>query len=108
MYYCNFRLSYHFGGDYNPPWFHVPNIMLHGIVSVLLLRVFSILFGGYTADLDSEKVIFVAPKSALLCALLFSIHPVHTEAVSPYIMNRVDSGHYFCFHFHLKQNTLAF
>jgi hypothetical protein len=49
---------------------------------VLLLRTFSILFGGYTVDVDSGKTQFMAAKSAVLCALLFAVHPVHTESVS--------------------------
>ena len=77
-----FRFSYYLGGGLSPPWFHIPNIILHGIVSVLLLLVFSILFGGYEVDPESEEVRFKAAKSALLCALLFAVHPIHTESVS--------------------------
>ena len=77
-----FRISYLLGGGLSPAWFHIPNIILHGIVSVLLLLVFSILFGGYEVDPDTEKVRFKAAKSALLCALLFAVHPIHTESVS--------------------------
>ena len=79
---CNFRLSYYFGGGLNPVWFHVPNILLHAIISVLLLRVFSILFGGYQVNLDTNEVEFLAPKSSFLCATLFAVHPIHTECVS--------------------------
>ena len=75
-------MSYYFGGGLNPIWFHVPNILLHGAISVLLLHVFSTLFGGYEVDPDSGKTRFKAAKSAFLCTILFAVHPIHTESVS--------------------------
>lgn len=84
----SFRFSYYLGG-LSPPWFHIPNIVLHGIVSVLLLLVFSVLFGGYEVDSNTEKVQFKAAKSGLLCALLFAVHPIHTESVSG-VVGRAD------------------
>ena len=62
------------GGLY-PRGFHVVNIMLHGAVSVLLLRVASVCLSG-------QLSVFGAPRASLLCALLFAVHPVHTENVS--------------------------
>ena len=33
-------------------------------------------------DPDTDTVQFKAAKSSLLCALLFAVHPIHTESVS--------------------------
>ena len=33
-------------------------------------------------DPDSGAVKFKAARSSLLCALLFAVHPIHTESVS--------------------------
>lgn len=84
-----YRLSYYLAGGLKPIFFHVPNIILHGIVSVLLLRMFSILFGGYSVDAESGNVQFKAAKSSFLCALLFAVHPIHTESVSG-VVGRAD------------------
>lgn len=84
----SFRLN-HFLGGLNPVWYHIPNILLHGVVSVLLLCVSSLLFGGYEVNPESGAVRFKAPKSALLCTLLFAVHPIHTESVSG-IVGRAD------------------
>ncbi|XP_053391132.1 protein O-mannosyl-transferase TMTC4-like [Mercenaria mercenaria] len=84
-----FRLSYYVGGGLEPIYFHIPNIILHGIVSVLILRTFSILFGSYTVDVDSGETQFMAARSSVLCALLFAVHPIHTESVSG-VVGRAD------------------
>ncbi|MEE6515851.1 hypothetical protein FKM82_024977 [Ascaphus truei] len=76
-----FRLNYSFAGGLHPVGFHVVNIILHCLVSVLMLDVFSILFGGVTCN-NKGKRIACAPKASLLAALLFAVHPVHTECVS--------------------------
>lgn len=49
--------------------FHIVNIILHAIVSMLLLPVFNIL-------LDSKE-----KRTAFYATALFAVHPVHTEAV---------------------------
>nr|CAD7575998.1 unnamed protein product [Timema californicum] len=60
------------------PWgFHVTNVLLHCLVSVLSLLVYDRLFGGHS------------PRAALLSALLFSVHPVHSEAVAG-VVGRAD------------------
>lgn len=61
--------------------FHFVNIILYGICSVLLLRVFSIIFGGIEMD-NNGNLTFTAPRSSLFCGILFSVHPIHTESVS--------------------------
>ena len=77
-----FRLSYYLGGGFKREWFHIPNILLHGIVSALLLPVFAVLIDDTTVDTGKAKFQFRSTKSAFLCALLFAVHPIHTENVS--------------------------
>lgn len=71
-----FRFNYLLAGGLNPFTFHLINVILHGVVSMLSLRVFHLL-------LDR------APKASLLCSLLFAVHPVHTENVAA-IVGRAD------------------
>ena len=61
--------------------FHVVNILLHSGVSILLVDVFSVLFGGLQYTSKGRRL-NLAPRSSLLAALLFAVHPVHTECVS--------------------------
>ncbi|ESO96053.1 hypothetical protein LOTGIDRAFT_116110 [Lottia gigantea] len=79
-----FRLNYYLAEGYYPYGFHLINILLHASVSVLILQVFSILFTGYYSSTG-----FNSPKASLLCAVLFAIHPVHTESVAG-IVGRAD------------------
>ncbi|KAM8971862.1 protein O-mannosyl-transferase TMTC1 [Pelodytes ibericus] len=60
----------------DPFYFHAVNVLLHCVVSTLLL---------YTCG----KAVFEDRKEALAAALLFSAHPVHTEAVAG-IVGRAD------------------
>lgn len=52
----------------NPVGYHIVNVLLHALVSVLLFRLVRRLFG-------SEPV-------ALMAGVLFAVHPIHTEAVA--------------------------
>ncbi|KAM9319222.1 protein O-mannosyl-transferase TMTC4 [Gastrophryne carolinensis] len=82
-----FRLNYSLAGGLHPIGFHVVNIILHCLVAILMLDVFSLLFSSWAAD-KLKKSIY-APKCALLSALFFAAHPVHTECVSG-IVGRAD------------------
>ncbi|MBX7041867.1 MAG: tetratricopeptide repeat protein [Ignavibacteria bacterium] len=64
----------------NPYGFHLTNIIIHCIASMLLFRIFQLLFWRY-----KYRNIF-----SLLTALIFVVHPVHTEAVT-WISGRTDS-----------------
>jgi len=51
----------------NPAGYHVVNVLLHALVTVLVYRLFARLF---------------AARTALIGAALFAVHPVHVEAVA--------------------------
>ncbi|KAM9230730.1 protein O-mannosyl-transferase TMTC1 isoform 3-T3 [Dugong dugon] len=60
----------------NPFYFHAVNIILHCLVTLVLM---------YTCD----KAVFKDRGLAFVTALLFAVHPVHTEAVAG-IVGRAD------------------
>ncbi|XP_067669524.1 protein O-mannosyl-transferase TMTC4-like [Haliotis asinina] len=84
-----FRWNYAWAGGLHPRCFHVVNIVLHGLVSVIFLAVFSILISGYQVDQESARPVFASPRASLLCAVLFAVHPIHTESVAG-IVGRAD------------------
>ncbi|KAJ8310169.1 hypothetical protein KUTeg_012034 [Tegillarca granosa] len=84
-----FRWNYALAGGTYPTGFHVVNILLHGVVSVLMLIVFSLLYNGYRIDRDTGSYIFTSTKASLISALLFAVHPIHTESVAG-IVGRAD------------------
>lgn len=59
-----------------PLWFHAVNVLLHVLVSLLVLRV--------------AHRLGATPRAALAAAALFSVHPVHVEAVA-WIVGRAES-----------------
>ncbi|KAM4677247.1 protein O-mannosyl-transferase TMTC1 [Discoglossus pictus] len=71
----SFRINVLFGGM-EAFYFHAVNVILHCMVSSLLM---------YTC----HKVVFDDRRLALATALLFSAHPIHTEAVAG-IVGRAD------------------
>ena len=73
----SFRLNYLAGGL--QPWgYHLVNVLLHSAVCGLFAQLVSQLFGA-------------AAPAAWLGALLFVVHPVHTEAVAG-VVGRADVG----------------
>ncbi len=64
----------------NPYGFHLTNILIHVISCLLLLSILIRLFAKYEHGL----------LAALIGALVFAAHPIHTEAVS-WISGRTDS-----------------
>ncbi len=60
--------------------FHITNVIIHLIASLLLFKILSLLFA------KSKYSNFIA----LMGALLFVVHPIHTEAVS-WVSGRTDS-----------------
>lgn len=63
-----------------PFGFHLTNVIIHTIAALLLLMILIKIFGEFKFGM----------MSALLSALIFAVHPVHTEAVS-WISGRTDS-----------------
>ncbi|XP_044284479.1 protein O-mannosyl-transferase TMTC4 isoform X2 [Varanus komodoensis] len=83
-----FRINYLLAGGFHPLGFHLINIILHCTISVFIVDVFSILLGGLQYTNKGRRLNFV-PKSSLLAALLFAVHPVHTECIAG-IVGRAD------------------
>lgn len=63
----SFALNYHYSGN-RPLPYHLTNLIIHSINSLLLFFFFILLF---------KKA-----RGALFCSLLFAVHPIHTEAVT--------------------------
>ncbi|KAK7870176.1 hypothetical protein R5R35_012732 [Gryllus longicercus] len=73
----SFRWNYWLSGGLYPWSFHLSNILLHALVSVLAHAVFGNLLGDR------------CPRAAFLAAILFAVHPVHAEAVAG-VVGRAD------------------
>ncbi len=72
----SFMLSYALFGL--APWgFHVVNVLLHAGVTLLVFLISSRLF--QTANPSSSPV---SPMLPFIAALLFAVHPIHTEVVA--------------------------
>lgn len=82
-----FRWSYSLAGGLYPMNFHIINIILHGIVSVLMLATFSLLMAG--CEVRDGRPIFGCPRAALFSGVLFAVHPVHTESIAA-VVGRAD------------------
>uniref|UniRef100_M4AG21 dolichyl-phosphate-mannose--protein mannosyltransferase n=1 Tax=Xiphophorus maculatus TaxID=8083 RepID=M4AG21_XIPMA len=83
-----FRLNYLIAGGLHPVGFHVLNIILHAVISVLMIDMFAILIGGLDYD-EKGWTVNHAPKTSLLAAIFFAAHPVHTESVAG-VVGRAD------------------
>ncbi|XP_054974243.1 protein O-mannosyl-transferase TMTC1 isoform X1 [Sorex araneus] len=70
-----FRLNVYLTGM-DPFYFHAVNVVLHWLASVALMHA-------------CDTAVFRDPARAFLAALLFAVHPVHTEAVAG-IVGRAD------------------
>ncbi|MEQ2244888.1 Protein O-mannosyl-transferase tmtc4, partial [Ilyodon furcidens] len=81
-------LNYLIAGGLHPVGFHVLNIILHAVISVLMIDVFAILIGGLDYD-EKGWTLNHAPKTSLLAAIFFAAHPVHTESVAG-VVGRAD------------------
>ena len=58
-------------------------------------------------NLDTNQVDFLAPKSSFLSAMLFAVHPIHTECVSIYeIMICVTSREHLLFSVYMRKHEL--
>jgi tetratricopeptide (TPR) repeat protein len=64
----------------NPFGYHLTNLLIHLIATLILFRILQILFYRYKYGV----------LAALLGTIIFAVHPIHTEAVS-WISGRTDS-----------------
>lgn len=83
-----FKLNYWLAGGYKPMIFHATNIILHGIVTLIFMFVCSTVMHS-THNVDGCGHIIKQDRiteTAVIAAVLFAVHPIHTECVrSKYI-----------------------
>jgi tetratricopeptide (TPR) repeat protein len=70
-----FAVEYGIIGDMSPKVSHFINILLYGLTCIVLMMVLTLLFRNY----KSKNWLMAIP---FLAAILFCIHPIHTEAVA--------------------------
>ncbi len=82
-----FALNYHFG-EYSVFGYHLVNVTVHIISSVLVFVLTGIILNSSTvkqkAVLENKKIIY------LFSSLIFAVHPIQTESVT-YIVQRMES-----------------
>lgn len=80
-----FRLSYWLAGGRHPFYFHLLNVLLHPIVCLLLLDVLDY-WSRECRNSCKRGILYqrarCVPTVPLVAALLFAVHPIHTESVS--------------------------
>ena len=76
------RWSYWIAGGLYPTGFHIVNVFLHGVVSVTFLFFVSFILGDGRSFSSGGRFLFPQPNTSLLAAVLFAVHPIHTESVS--------------------------
>lgn len=80
-----FRWNYWLAGGLKPFGFHLVNVLLHPIVSLLYLEVCRCLVDDWSVRRREGSGGERSSKAALcslLAGLMFAVHPVHTESVS--------------------------
>lgn len=61
--------------------FHIVNILLHGIVCVVFITFSSITLSDGNSFMMQGASSFYSPYLSTISAVLFAIHPIHTESV---------------------------
>lgn len=77
-----FRLSYWFAGGRNPFHFHLANVLLHPVICLLVLEVANRWLNAFSRGNKPSHVPRQVHTTSLVAALLFGVHPIHTESVS--------------------------
>lgn len=82
-----FRLNFMMAGGRHPFHFHLTNVLLHPLVCLLLFEVLNSWFHQFKINCINQAVSkHTACKDtcsvAFIAALLFAVHPIHTESVS--------------------------
>ncbi len=95
----SFALNYYFGG-YDPAGYHLVNIVIHLINGVLVYFIALMVFGrllpgavsvaSTTGENPSGAALASVPGLALFAALVFTLHPLQTQAVA-YVVQRYTS-----------------
>ena len=86
----SFIFDYFFWGT-NTFGFHLTNIVLHAGTGILLYFLLSHLFAAFRGQGGAGPTSAgIASVAAFFCALLWSVHPVHSAAID-YISGRADS-----------------
>lgn len=75
-----FRWNYWLAGGRVPFAFHVTNVFLHAIASVMFLEVCCCLLGDWPWRRRTETK--HASPCTLFASVLFALHPIHSESVS--------------------------
>ena len=87
----SYAIDYYLWG-LNPSGFHLTNVLINLINSLLVFKFLLLLFGRLSGKISeqnrglSKKVFYLS----LIGVLIFAVHPVHTEAVS-WVSGRTDS-----------------
>ncbi len=83
--------------QFKPAGYHLTNMVLHAVNTILVyFFVFFLPFGYNREDAHSETSWMSSFSLPFLTALLFAVHPIHTESVT-YIKNRSDLLAFFFF-----------
>ena len=81
---ASYAVDYALGG-LKPFGFHLTNIIIHIINSLLVLKLLLLIFGS-----EGNKISKNLLYAAFFGTLIFAVHPVHTEAVT-WVSGRTDS-----------------
>ena len=90
-----FRWNYWLSRDFSPWGFHFTNLLLHPVVCVVLLTVCSIIVGRIEEG-ELEDSNFDSSWKSFVVAILFAVHPIHTESVAGAV-GRADLMSALCF-----------
>ena len=77
------RLNKIIAGALDSKPFHLVNIILHCVVCSIFIVFVSIILGDGKSFTSRGSFVFRMPEVSTTSAVLFAVHPVHSESVSP-------------------------